>query len=69
MGEDLYRKCIKTYVERHQYGTAVTEDLNSVDPGIVGRSFDQFFDQWVYHASQPDLAATYSWDEKGKIAK
>ena len=69
LGEDLYRKCIKTYVERHQYGTAVTEDLNAVVQELSGRSFDQFFDQWVYHASQPDLAASYSWDEKGKIAK
>ena len=69
LGEDLYRKCIKTYVERHQYGTAVTEDLNAVVQEFSGRSFDQFFDQWVYHAAQPDLAVSYSWDEKGKIAK
>jgi aminopeptidase N len=69
LGEDLYRTCIKTYVERHQYGTAVTEDLNAVVQEFSGRSFDQFFDQWVYHASQPDLAVNYSWDEKGKIAK
>jgi len=69
LGEDLYRKCIKTYVERHQYGTTVTEDLNAVLQEFSGRSFDQFFDQWVYHASQPDLAVSYSWDDKAKLAK
>ncbi len=69
LGEDLYRKCIKTYLERHQYGTAVTEDLSAIIEEFSGRSFDQFFDQWVYHASQPDLAVSYSWDEKGKVAK
>jgi aminopeptidase N len=69
LGEDLYRKCIQTYVERHQYKTVITEDLNAVLQELSGRSFDQFFDQWVYHASQPDLAANYSWDEKSKLAK
>jgi aminopeptidase N len=69
LGEDLYRRCIKTYLERHQYGSVVTEDLNAVFEELSGRSFDQFFDQWVYHASQPDLAVSYSWDEKAKLAK
>jgi aminopeptidase N len=69
VGEDLYRRCIKTYLERHQYDTVVTEDLNAVFEELSGRSFDQFFDQWVYHGSQPDLAVSYSWDEKTKLAK
>jgi aminopeptidase N len=69
LGEDLYRRCIKTYLERHQYDVVVTEDLNAVFEEFSGRSFDQFFDQWVYHASQPDIAASYSWDEKAKLAK
>jgi aminopeptidase N len=69
LGSDLYRRCIKTYLERHQYDIVVTEDLNSVFEELSGRSFDQFFDQWVYHASQPDIAANYSWDEKAKLAK
>jgi aminopeptidase N len=69
LGEDLYRRCIKTYLERHQYDTVVTEDLNAVFEELSGRSFDQFFDQWVYHASQPDLAVSYSWDEKAKLVK
>jgi aminopeptidase N len=69
LGEDLYRRCIKTYLERHQFDVVVTEDLNAVFEELSGRSFDQFFDQWVYHASQPDIAASYSWDEKAKLAK
>jgi aminopeptidase N len=69
LGKELYRQCIKTYVERHQYGTVVTEDLNAVVQQLSGRSFDQFFDQWIYHASQPDLAVSYSWDDKAKLAK
>ena len=69
LGEDLYRRCIKTYLERHQYGSVVTEDLSTVIEELSGRSYDQFFDQWVYHARFPELAAAYSWDEKTKLAK
>ncbi|TAN37575.1 MAG: hypothetical protein EPN23_04825 [Verrucomicrobia bacterium] len=69
LGEDLFRRCIKTYLERHVYGTVVTEDLNAVIEELSGRSFDRFFDQWVYHPGMPVLEVTSSWDEKTKLAK
>lgn len=69
LGEDLYRRCIQTYLERHAYGNVVTEDLNAVIEELSGRSFDQFFDQWVYHAHQPELEIAYSWDEPTRLAK
>ncbi|MBM3840306.1 MAG: hypothetical protein FJ398_20555 [Verrucomicrobia bacterium] len=69
LGEDLYRRCIKTYLERHQYGNVVTEDLNAVIEELSGRSFDQFFDQWVYHAHHPELEVSYRWDAKARLAK
>jgi aminopeptidase N len=69
LGEDLYRRCIKTYLERHQYNSVVTEDLNAVIEELSGRSYDRFFDQWVYHAHHPELEVTYSWDERSKLAK
>jgi aminopeptidase N len=69
LGEDLYRRCIKTYLERHQFGNVTTEDLNKVIEELSGRSFDQFFNQYVYHAHHPELAVNYSWDERAKLAK
>ena len=69
LGEDLYRQCIRTYLERHRFGTVVTDDLRAVIEELSGRSWDRFFDQWVYHALQPDLDVKYSWDEQTKLAK
>jgi aminopeptidase N len=69
LGDDLYRRCVKTYLERHQFGNVVTEDLNKVIEELSGRSFDQFFNQYVYHAHHPELAIDYSWDERTKLAK
>jgi aminopeptidase N len=69
LGAELYRRCIKTYLERHAYGSVVTEDLNRVIEELSGRSFDQFFDQWVYHGGVPDLDVGYAWDARTRLAK
>ena len=69
LGEDLYRRCIKTYLEHHQFGNVVTEDLRAVIEQLSGRSYDRFFDQWLYHGHHPELEISYSWDEKTKLAK
>jgi aminopeptidase N len=69
LGEDLYRRCVRTYLERHQYGNVTTEDLRVVIEELSGRSYDQFFDQWLYHAHHPELEVNYSWDEPAKLAR
>ena len=69
LGPELYRKCIKTYLERHQFQNVVTDDLSKVIEELSGRSYDKFFDQWVYHAHYPELNVEYSWDEKSKLAR
>ncbi len=69
LGEDLYRKCVKTYLERHQYKTTVTQDLVEVFEELSGLSLSQFFDQWVYLSGYPELKVNYSWDELTKQAR
>ena len=69
LGPDLFRKCVKTYLERHRHGNVVTEDLRSIIEEHSGRSFDRFFDQYVFHAHHPELKIAYAWDEKFKLAK
>ncbi len=69
LGEDLFRKCIKTYMERNALCCVQTPDLSSVVEALSGRSFDQFFDQWVYHAGVPKLSVSYKWFGTDKLAK
>lgn len=69
LGEELYRQCIKTYLRRHAFSSVVTDDLRQVIEEQSGKSFDQFFDQWVYHARFPDLKVTYAWQPSSKLAK
>ena len=69
LGEDLYRQCVKTYLERHQYKTVVTQDLVEIFEELSGRSLSQFFDQWVYLSGYPEISVNYSWDELTKQVK
>ncbi len=69
LGEDLYRRCIQTYLNRHAYRNVQTEDLRAVIHELSGRSFESFFDQWLYHAHHPELEVSYRWDEATKLAK
>jgi aminopeptidase N len=69
LGPDLYRQCVRTYLQRHQFGSVVTEDLRAVIEELSGRSFDQFFDQWLYHGHHPEVEASSSWDQTARLAK
>ncbi len=69
LGETLYRRVVRTYLERHALGVAVTEDLRAVIEELSGRPFERFFDQWLYHGGCPQLKVSYSWSEADKLAK
>jgi aminopeptidase N len=69
LGPDLYRDCIRTYLERHRFAVATTDDLLDVLEEKSGLSFDQFADQWLYHGGLPELKVEYSWDPAAKLAK
>ena len=69
LGADLYRKCIRTYLERHRNSIVRTEDLQDVIEEVSGLSFDQFFDQWLFHGGVPELKIDYAWDAASKQAR
>jgi aminopeptidase N len=69
LGEEIFRKCIRTYMERNALSCVETTNLSSVVEELSGRSFDQFFDQWVHHAGFPKLAVSYKWFGTDKLAK
>ncbi|TWU30874.1 M1 family aminopeptidase [Novipirellula artificiosorum] len=69
LGPDLYRQCIKTYLQKHALSSVVSDDLRQVIEQESGRSMDRFFDQWVYHPRHPDLKVSYQWMPKQRLAK
>jgi aminopeptidase N len=69
LGPDLYRQCIREYVQRHALQSVVSDDLRQVVEELSGKPFDQFFDQWLYHGGVPDLTVNYSWQAGTGLAK
>jgi len=69
LGPDLFRAAIKTYLERHRNTVATTHDLAAIFEEVSGRSWDEFFDQWVFHGGEPQLKIDYAWDESRAQAK
>ena len=68
-GPEVYREAIRTYLERHRNGNVETHDLLGVFEELTGRSWDEFFDQWVFHGGEPALTIDYAWDELRGQAK
>ena len=69
LGPELYRKCVKTYLDRHTNSSVETADLKKAFEDVSGLGLDEFFDQWVFHGGTPHLEVKYSWEGKNKKAK
>ncbi|MCB1233497.1 MAG: M1 family metallopeptidase [Verrucomicrobiae bacterium] len=69
LGRDLFNDCIRTYVGRNRNRNVVTQDLMAVIEELSGRSWDEFFDQWVFHGGEPALKIAYAWDQARGQAK
>ena len=69
VGPELFRKTITTYLDRHRNSSVVTQDLLAVFEETTGRSWDEFFDQWVFHGGEPLLKVAYAWDQERGQAK
>jgi aminopeptidase N len=62
IGNELFRKSLKRYLDIHGTKTAETNDLQKTLEDVSGRSLGKFFDQWVYGAGHPELDIEYSKD-------
>lgn len=69
LGAELYRLGVQHYIRYHRDTNVVTDDLQQAFEAVSGRSFDQFFDQWVHHGGVPMLDIDYAWDADKKTAR
>lgn len=69
LGEEMFRETIQSYLKEHGLTTVTTPELQAAFEETSGRTFDRFFDQWVYHARHPDLKIRYRYDPKLSLAQ
>ena len=68
LGDDAFWRSIRAYATANREQSVVTHDLRRAIEEATGRNLDWFFDQWVYGAGHPEIKASWSWDEKAKVA-
>lgn len=66
VGDDIFWEGIRQYYNRYKLSNAYTEDLKNVFEAVSGKQLDLFFDQWVMQAGQPEIEATWSFND-GKL--
>jgi aminopeptidase N len=63
LGDELFWRVIATYVKRNAFKLVETDDLRKVADELSGRSYERFFQQWLYRAGSPNLKVSYDWDD------
>ena len=67
LGDDLWWKAIRHYVETHRASDVLTHDLQRAIEQATGRNMDAFFQQWVWKGGHPEFKATTAWDAATKV--
>ena len=62
VGDDVWRKSIKRYVQSNGGGTVTTENLRAAVEAESGTKLDWFFEQWVYKMGHPIFDVSKQYD-------
>jgi aminopeptidase N len=62
LGPQRFWAGIHTYLTRHAFGVATTDDLRQAFLAATGKNLDRFFSEWIYQAGYPQLAVTAAYD-------
>lgn len=74
IGDDNFWKAMNLYVTRHQHTPVVTKNLldavnetvNSNNMLAKPEDYSWFFEEWIYKAGQPEIQASYTYDDGTK---
>src|SRR4029079_262063 len=66
LGDSVWRRGLKRYLERHAFGGVETADLRRACEEVSGRNLSWFFDQWVHRGGHPELKVSRVWDADSK---
>ncbi|MCA0331387.1 MAG: M1 family metallopeptidase [Actinobacteria bacterium] len=60
IGDDRFFELLRTWVERHCYGSVTTEMFEALAAEVAGEPLDGLFDAWLRRRPLPDLPAVTS---------
>ncbi len=62
--DDAFWEALKLFQDRHALSDVETDELRQCFEEVTGKSYDRFFQQWVYRPGSPKLDVTYAWNEE-----
>ncbi len=68
-GEELFRKAMNMYLQKHAYGTSEAADWRMALEEATGQDWTAFFDQWYYKGGHPRVAFYYHYDDARRQVK
>lgn len=66
MGEENWWKAIRYYVEKNMGKQVTTKDFQDAVEKVSGKSYQWFFEQWIYKIGFPELAVSKKYDAAQK---
>ncbi|MGG6241300.1 M1 family aminopeptidase [Nodosilinea sp. AN01ver1] len=69
LGDALFWKAIRTFVQSNAHQTVETIDLLRAIDRATGRNLRPLFDQYVLRGGHPDYKVAYSWEVDSNLAK
>jgi aminopeptidase N len=62
LGDQRFWAGIHTYLTRHAFGNAASDDLRQAFLDATGENLDWFWNEWVYSAGYPEFTVTSAYD-------
>ncbi len=66
LGDAVWRRGLKLYLERHAFQGVETGDLRRACEEVSGKNLSWFFDQWAYQGGHPEIRVTREWNAESK---
>ncbi|MCQ3951551.1 MAG: hypothetical protein DPW14_17245 [Planctomycetes bacterium] len=63
VGDRLFWKAIKLYLERHGRQSVITQNLMDAFQDVTGKNLEWFFAQWVFGGGHPELKVSAKWND------
>ncbi len=67
MGDNLWWKTLKYYVVENKHNQVSTKDFQNAVEKISNKSYQWFFDQWIYKTGLPKLLVNKTYNVESKI--
>jgi len=66
LGAERFWAALHTYLTRHAYGNATSDDLRQAVLDATGENLDGFWSEWVYGAGHPAFTVTAAYDSAAR---